>query len=106
MSIGAYDLVVIGGNSAGLTVAVQAQQAGLRLVRILECGSTVAFPELLGQHHLDVGYGEAVVGIDLVGGNVAITTDRLVYLARACVITQRSASGDWNPPNATISERV
>jgi ferredoxin--NADP+ reductase len=106
MSIGAYDLVVIGGNSAGLTVAVQAQQAGLRLVRILECGSTVAFPELLGQHHLDVGYGEAVVGIDLVGDNVAITTDRLVYLARACVITQRSAPGDWVPPNATVSERV
>lgn len=106
MSIGAYDLVVIGGNSAGLTVAVQAQQAGLRLVRILECGSTVAFPELLGQHHLDVGYGEAVVGIDVVGDNVAITTDRLVYLARACVVTQRSAPGDWSPPTATVSERV
>jgi ferredoxin--NADP+ reductase len=106
MSIGAYDLVVIGGNSAGLSLAVEAQQAGLRLVRILECGSAVAFPDLLGRHHLDVGYAEKVVGIDMVGDNVAITTDRLVYLARACVITQRSLAKDWSPPNATLSERV
>lgn len=106
MSIGAYDLVVIGGNSAGLTVAVEAQQAGLRLVRILECGSAVAYPDLLGRHHLDVGYGEEVVGIEMVGDNVAITTDRLVYLARACVITQRAKPDGWTPPSATVSEHV
>jgi len=107
MSIVPYDLVIIGGNAAGLSAAVEAQALGVRLVRILEAGSAVAFPELLGQHHLDVGYGEAVTSIDVVGEHLAITTPRQVYLARRCLITQRSTADGWSPPvRATLSDRI
>lgn len=106
MSIGAYDLVIIGGNAAGLSAAIEAQQAGLRLVRILEAGSAVAFPDLLGAHHLDVGYGEGVVSVDMVGEHVAVTTSRQVYLTRTCLVTQRSAAGGWEPAGATLSDRI
>ena len=38
----AYDLVVVGGNSGGLSVALAAQSGGLGRVRILEPTSAVA----------------------------------------------------------------
>ena len=39
----AYDLVVVGGNSGGLSVAIAAQSGGLGRVRILEPSSAIAF---------------------------------------------------------------
>ena len=59
-SQGAYDLVVVGGNSGGLSVAIAAQEGGLGRVRILEPTSAVAYTELIGEHQLDVGFGETV----------------------------------------------
>ena len=59
-SHGAYDLVVVGGNSGGLSVAIAAQSGGVGLVRILEPSSAVAYTELIGEHQLDVGFGETV----------------------------------------------
>ena len=65
MSSNAYELVIFGGNAGGLSVAVSMQEAGLEQVRILEPSSAVAFPELVGEHQLDVGYGETVQSIAL-----------------------------------------
>ncbi|MEO7398193.1 MAG: hypothetical protein ABIW84_06490 [Ilumatobacteraceae bacterium] len=109
MSDVAYDLVIIGGNSAGLSVAVAVQQAGLRRVRILEAGSAIAFPELVGEHQLDVAYGEPVISIGVTGdGNaIAVTTAKHVYSARACVVAQRAGDDGWVPPVTTVaSERI
>ena len=105
----AYDLVVVGGNAGGLSVAIAAQGGGLSRVRVLEPSSVVAFTELIGEHQLDVGFGETVTKIDLAGDQLAVTTNKGVYTARACVVAQRTdESGSvWTPPiDASISERV
>ena len=111
MSDANYDLVIIGGNAAGLSVAVALQEAGLRRVRILEAGVAIACPELVGDHQLDVGYGEAALSIDaVVAGDatmINVTTAKHTYLARACVVAQRAGAGDWTPPVATVaSDRI
>ena len=105
----AYDLVVVGGNAGGLSVAIAAQDAGLGRVRILEPSSAVAFTDLAGEHQLDVGFGETVTKIDLVGDELEVTTNKGVYAARTCVVAQRTdESGSvWQPPiDAEVSERV
>ena len=61
----AYDLVVIGGSSGGLSVAISSLRSGLRLVRIVEPGSSVVFPSLVAENQLDVGLGETVESIEL-----------------------------------------
>ncbi len=103
MSDAAYDLVVIGGNAGGLSVAVALQQSGLSRVRILEETSAVAFPELVGEFQLDVGYGETISAIDVVGENIAITTAKHVYTCRACVIAERAEVTGWVPPLKTVT---
>src|ERR1051326_3665660 len=86
----AYDLVVVGGNSGGLSVAIAAQGGGLGRGRILEASSAVASTELLGEHQLDVGFGESVETIDAAGGGLEITTTKGVYRARSCVAAHRT----------------
>ncbi len=108
-SHGAYDLVVVGGNSGGLSVAIAAQSGGLGRVRILEPSSAVAYTELIGEHQLDVGFGETVETIDLVGDELEITTNKGSYAARACVVAHRTNVGNsvWTPPiDASLSERI
>ena len=112
MSDATYDLVIIGGNSAGLSVAVALQDAGLPRVRILEAGTAIAFPELVGEHQLDVGYGESALAIDATtdaAGSTTITvsTVKHTYSARACVVAQRAGAEGWTPPATTVaSERI
>ena len=109
-SHGAYDLVVVGGNSGGLSVAIAAQRGGLGRVRILEPSSAVAYTELIGEHELDVGLGETVETIDLASDDeLEITTNKGAYLARACVVAHRTnvANSVWTPPiDASLSQRV
>jgi ferredoxin/flavodoxin---NADP+ reductase len=108
VSDSAYDLVIIGGNAAGLSVAVAIQQAGLQRVRILEAGSAIAFPELVGQHQLDVGYGEPAIAVDVdVDGGVLVRTAKHTYNARCCVVTQRAGAEGWAPTVTTVaSDRI
>ncbi len=106
----AYDLVVVGGNSGGLSVAIGAQIGGLGRVRILEPSSAVAYTELIGEHQLDVGFGETVEEIDAAGDSVLqVTTNKGVYRARSCVVAHRTnvSTAGWSPPvKATLSDRV
>jgi ferredoxin--NADP+ reductase len=105
----AYDLVVVGGNTGGLSVAVAAQSGGLGRVRILEPSSAVAYTDLIGEYQLDVGFGETVEQIDASGNELEITTSKGVYAARACVVAHRTNVGNstWTPPfDASLSERV
>ena len=110
MSDAAYDLVIIGGNSAGLSVAVALQQAGLTRVRILEAGSAIAYPELVSEHQLDVGYGEPAQTVDVDPADpstILVTTARHTYSTRACVVAQRAGAEGWTPSvNAVNSDRV
>jgi ferredoxin--NADP+ reductase len=105
----AYDLVVVGGTSGGLSAAIGAQSGGLGRVRILEPSSAVAYTELIGEHQLDVGFGETVEEIDTTGDELEITTNKGVYRARACVVAHRTnvATSDWTPPvKASLSDRI
>jgi ferredoxin/flavodoxin---NADP+ reductase len=106
----AYDLVVVGGNSGGLSVAIGAQSGGLGRVRILEPSSAVAYTELIGEHQLDVGFGETVEEIDAAGDSVLqITTNKGVYRARSCVVAHRTnvSTSGWTPPvKASLSDRI
>ncbi len=108
MSDAAYDLVIIGGNAAGLSVAVAMQHAGLQRVRILESGSAIAFPELVGEHQLDIGYGEPAVTVDVSPDNavVVVSTAKHEYTTRCCVVAQRAGEEGWKPTIAVNSERV
>ena len=55
-----YDLVVVGGNHAGLSVAIEARDAGLDRVLVVHPDTEVAVPEVVSQHELEVATGVRV----------------------------------------------
>ncbi len=105
-----YDLVVVGGGAGGLSVAVSSLRSGLPLVRLIEPRSEVSFGELASENQLDIGYGEQLVSIDMVSDgsdDLVVTTDRLAYRTRACVIAIRPSDPDATPPiPAPTSDRL
>lgn len=107
-----HDLVIIGGNAGGLSLAISAQRSGVKRIRIVESGSAVVFPELVGEEQLDVGYGETVSSIDAdanANGDAAVvvTTNKHVYRTRTCVIAERAETTDVALPDGTPkSDRV
>ena len=94
----AYDLVIVGGSAGGLSVAVSSLRSGLGLIRIIDSGSAVVFPELVGENQLDVGFGESVSSIDVAGDDLVVNTNRLSYRARAVLVADRSTVQGWQPP--------
>ena len=99
----ALDLLVIGGNAGGLSAAAFARQCGLQRVRVIEPGASVAFPDVLGQEGLEVGYGETVSAIDETDGVLTVTSNRATYAARAVLVAQRITDASWTPKVSTIS---
>ena len=97
---GRYDLVILGGTAGGLSVAISSQRSGIDDVRIVEPGDSVAFPELVGENRLDIGYGEQPRSVDVDGdsGDLVVTTDRHVYRSRGVLVAQRETDPAWNPP--------
>ena len=89
-----HDLVVVGGNAGGLSAAVFARQCGVQRVTILEPGTALGFPDVVGPHGLDVGYGERVTGIDVEGDVLVVTTGRRSYRTRAVLVAERTARTD------------
>ncbi len=111
-----YDLVVIGGMAAGLSLAISSQRSGLR-VRIVEPGLSVAYPDLVGREALDVGYGEPVEAVELQPvdssygppgdhrDEVVVRTSKRTYTATAAAVTMRDPDPDWTPSVALPSDR-
>ncbi|WP_051062375.1 hypothetical protein [Ilumatobacter nonamiensis] len=95
-----YDMVIVGGSAGGLSTAVSSLRSGLQRVRIIESSSRVALPDLIGPNQLDVGFGETVESIDLVGDDVVVTTNRLSYRTRGVLVADRRADPSWTPPLA------
>ncbi len=96
----AYDLVIVGGSAGGLSVAVSSLRSGLASIRVVEPGNAVVFPELVGDNQLDVGYGETVESIDVIGssGDLAVNTNRLSYRTKAVLVAERHPVDGWRPP--------
>lgn len=97
------DLLVIGGNAGGLSAAVYARQSGLARVTVVERGANVAFPDVLGEHGLDVSYGETVTAIDVEDDLVVVTSSRQRYVTRACLVALRTSDDGWTPTVTTIT---
>ncbi len=103
----AYDLVIVGGTAGGLSVAVSSLRSGLGLIRVVESRNSLAFPELVGENQLDVGYGETVTSVEELDGHLIVNTNRMAYRTKACLIADRAALPDWVPPiPVAASERV
>lgn len=103
------DLVVLGGDLAGLSVAVQAKEAGLD-VRVLEAGSAVAAPEVIDQHDLAVEVQRPVSGVHAgAAGDVVVVTAggkiRAKVVAWSDGPAQPSASPAFEVPT-TLRDRV
>lgn len=99
----AYDLVIVGGTAGGLSVAVSSLRSGLGLVRIVESSNTLVFPDLVSHNQLDVGYGESLVSIDQVDGDLLVTTNRMAYRTKACLVADREQVPDW-APSITVAD--
>jgi ferredoxin--NADP+ reductase len=92
------DLVVVGGTLAGLSLAIQAREAGVERVLILEPGEEVAAPEVIGHHTLSVEFHTPVSKIaGLPEGRLLVDAGRLEVMARVVAIASRPAS-ESEPP--------
>ncbi|HUP16782.1 MAG TPA: hypothetical protein VM848_12120 [Acidimicrobiia bacterium] len=86
------DLVVVGGTLAGLSLAIQAREAGVERVLILEPGEEVAAPEVIGHHTLSVEFHTPVSRISSQpGGRLEVAAGRLEVTARVVAIACRPA---------------
>ncbi len=107
MEQGRYDLVIVGGNAGGLSVAISSARSGIERVRVIEPGNTVAFPELVPENQLDIGYGEHAVSVDVApddetndggGPDLIVTTNRQSYRTTGCLVAQRERDPEWVAP--------
>ncbi len=102
-----YDLVIIGGSAGGLSVAVSSLRSGLSSIRIIEPSSSVAFPRLVGEEQLDVGYGEHIQSIKVHDGSLVVDTDRLSYRTKAVLVADRHQLDSWSAPlSVPESDRI
>ncbi len=105
-----YDLVVIGGSAGGLSTAISSVKSGITRVRVLESDSAVAFPHLIGENQLDVGFGETVSSVRVADDgseDLLVDTDRLSYRTRAVLVADRHTDATWTPPiDLPDSDRV
>ncbi len=96
------DLVVVGGTLAGLSLAIQAREAGVGRVLLLEPGEEVAAPEVIGHHTLTVEFHAPVSRISgQPGGRLSVEAGRLNISARVIAIASRPAF-ESEPPAYAI----
>jgi len=95
------DLIVSGGTLAGLSTAIQAKEAGVGRVLLLEAGEGVAVPELVGHHALEVRFQEKVEAVAPGPAGVVVTTRAAIYQGGALVVADH-----FNAPFARPSYGV
>lgn len=100
------DLLIIGGNPASLSLAIEATEAGLESVRILERTTEVTPADAVGAHALQVSYQTQVATMaDLVDEVEVTTVDGLVIHARAVAVAD-IPPGDPLPPPFPVPESL
>ena len=77
MELTFVDLAVVGGNLAGLSLAIEAQEAGLERVIVIEPGEQVAHPAVVGHNSLRVEYRAPVASLEPSADRVDVEAGRL-----------------------------
>ena len=94
-----YDLIVISGTAGGLSVAISMLGAGLSRVRVIvPPGEAIAFPDLIAENQVEVGYNEQVLGIDFADDVLSVQTDQRTYRSTAYLVATRYRIPEWTPP--------
>lgn len=93
-----YDLIVLGGSAGGLSVAISSLRSGLARVRVIVPEGAVAFPDLVPENQIEVGYREQLQGVDADGELLAVTTDQRTYRTRGCLVSLRQQDPGWQTP--------
>ncbi len=103
-----YDLIIIGGTAGGLSVAISSLKSGLKRVRLIEPGDSIAFDVLVPMNQVDVSYGESLLSIERTEATneLLITTSLRSYVSHGCLIALRDRDPHWQPPLASTSDRV
>lgn len=102
-----YDLIVVGGSAQGLSSAMAGKNIGIKNIRVLNESSEVAFPEIVGREMLDVGFGEAVISVELAAEGLAFSTNLNSYKTKALIIALNSKEAKVEVPEGIeTSDRV
>ena len=73
--------------------------AGLSRVRVIvPPGEAIAFPDLIAENQVEVGYNEQVLGIDFADDVLSVQTDQRTYRSTACLVATRYRNPEWTPP--------
>lgn len=104
------DLVVIGGTLAGLSVAIEAREAGVDRVVIVEPTEAVAAPEVIGQHGLTVHFQSPVARVSAAPNDmVVVKSARIEVEAKSVVMAIRRRTPSVAPSYSIppgLNERV
>ena len=95
-----YDLIIIGGNPAGLSLAAEAQEAGLAKVLLLEASSSVTPSEAVGRYRLTVRYRVSITSITEIEGGISIETNDGIITASAVAYAEDPAGEPAAPTYA------
>ncbi|HEX2369802.1 MAG TPA: hypothetical protein VHM94_11285, partial [Acidimicrobiia bacterium] len=105
-----YDLIVVGGTPAALSLAVEAEHAGLEDVLVLEEGDAVRPQDAVGRYGLTVRYQSPVKRIASgPEGSVLVESAPDTYLGTACAVAERADETPLLPPYElpeSLSERI
>lgn len=97
MAEATFDLIVIGGSLAGLSLAIEATEAGVERVLVVERGAGVAFPTAVSQHGLTVAAGNPVIAIRRSPSEAVVMTRSGDFRAPVVVIAE-------HPPPSRLPE--
>ncbi len=85
-------LLIIGGTSAGLSAAIEAQESGLDDVVIIEPGTGIVVPDLVGQHAIDIRFRERLETLRAVDDGVTAVSNAGTYRAEAVLLANHMLS--------------
>ena len=84
------DLLVVGASLSGLSLAIQAKEAGVDRILVIEPGDRVGAAEVIGQHALSVEFRTPVTSLSMdADGRVLVGAERLTVAADLVAVTSR-----------------